>query len=121
MTTILTNSEYENLIMDLSGDATLGGDVTIDGGNVLTFTQGNIITTEAYKVIIESGASISRTSGHVRGNLQKEIDLAEAKEGGLSLERLWDMKKATFFYERYLTDQDQRKLEHSKKLLEKKL
>jgi hypothetical protein len=62
---------YNNLIINQSsGSASLGGSITVNG--VLTLTNGGI-TTGSNKVIIAAGGSVSRTSGHIIGNLQKNV------------------------------------------------
>lgn len=59
-----------NITLNGAGGITLGSDLTI--GGTLTFTSGKI-TTEANKVILTSAGSVSRTSGYVVGNLQKNV------------------------------------------------
>jgi Secretion system C-terminal sorting domain/Fibronectin type III domain len=59
---------FSNLTINNSNGVTLLGDLTING--TLTLNSGNI-TTSSYKVITASGASISRSSGHIAGNLQR--------------------------------------------------
>ncbi|TLY27280.1 MAG: hypothetical protein E6K56_11660, partial [Ignavibacteria bacterium] len=62
---------YGNLkINNSNGVALPSGDATVNG--LLTFTNGNI-TTGSNKIIIPSSGSVSRTSGHVAGNLQKNV------------------------------------------------
>ena len=61
-----------NLEINNSNGVSIGTNITIT--NLLTLTSGNI-STGSYKVIIATGASISRTSGHIIGNLQKNIPL----------------------------------------------
>ena len=63
---------YNNLIINQSsGSASLSlGDVTVNG--VLTLTNGNV-NTGSNTVIISSSGSVSRTSGHIIGNLQKYV------------------------------------------------
>ena len=61
---------YTNVIMNDANGAALANDLTING--TLTFTAG-IITTSSNKVVIAAGGSVTRTSGHVNGNLQKNI------------------------------------------------
>jgi hypothetical protein len=62
---------YNNLIINQSsGSATLGGSITVNG--VLTLTNGNV-NTGSNTVIIPASGSVSRTSGHIIGNLQKNV------------------------------------------------
>jgi hypothetical protein len=68
--TILPSVSLNNLTINRGSGISLGGDVTIDG--VLTFTSGNIVT-GGNQVIITSCGAVTRTSGHVVGNLQKPV------------------------------------------------
>jgi hypothetical protein len=63
---------YNNLTINNSSGVTLGGNVTV--GGALTFTSGNI-TTGANSIYINAAGTVSRTSGHVVGNLKKNIVL----------------------------------------------
>ena len=58
-------------IADASG-ITLGNDVTVNG--TLTLTSGNV-TTGARVLYVAAGGTVSRTSGHVVGNLKKAVAL----------------------------------------------
>ena len=49
---------------------TIAADITINAA--LTFTAGNIIT-NSYNVIMGNSGTVSRTSGHVVGNLRKNV------------------------------------------------
>jgi hypothetical protein len=61
---------YTNLQLNDANGATLSSNLTING--TLTFTTGTI-TTSSYTVSISSTGTVSRTTGHVVGNLQKYI------------------------------------------------
>ncbi|MGH3053633.1 MAG: beta strand repeat-containing protein, partial [Gaiellaceae bacterium] len=65
-----TATSFNHLTINNSSGVTLSVNPTING--VLTFTSGNI-TTSSNKVIVSSTGSVSRTSGHVVGNLQKNV------------------------------------------------
>jgi hypothetical protein len=65
---IVSALTYGNLKINNSSGVTLAGTVTV--GGTLTFTKGNITTGSSYTVAIASGGSVSRTSGHVVGNLR---------------------------------------------------
>src|SRR6266849_8218879 len=68
---ISTTGAFNNLTINKSsGAVTAVTDVTVDG--VLTFTSGNIVT-GSQTVIIGPTGSVSHTSGHVVGNLQKPV------------------------------------------------
>ncbi|HLA69080.1 MAG TPA: hypothetical protein VJN65_05205, partial [Bacteroidota bacterium] len=61
---------YYGLTVNNANGLTLEGNVTIT--NALTLTNGNV-TTGANVVIMSSTGSVSRTSGHVVGNLRKFV------------------------------------------------
>jgi len=61
---------FGGLKINNSSEVTLSGNVTVSG--TLTLSSGNI-TTSANKVIISSTGTVSRTSGHIVGNLQKNV------------------------------------------------
>ena len=67
----------------------LSNNLNING--VLTFTNGIITTSSADTVIIASAGSVSRTSGHVNGNLQKYFP------AGSNVLRLFEIGDATTF------------------------
>ena len=48
-----------------------GGDLTVHGA--LALDGGRITTTATTKVVLPAGASLTRTSGYVTGNLQKHV------------------------------------------------
>ncbi len=61
---------FGGLKINNASGVTLSGDVTVNG--TLTLSSGNI-STSTNKVIISSSGTVSRTSGHVIGNLQKNV------------------------------------------------
>ena len=61
---------FGGLKINNSSGVTLSGNATVNG--TLTLASGNI-TTSSNKVIISSTGIVSRTSGHVVGNLQKNV------------------------------------------------
>ncbi|MBM2824991.1 MAG: hypothetical protein HW402_655 [Dehalococcoidales bacterium] len=69
--TISGATTFYNLTINNSSGVSISNNETIS--NTLTFTSGNIATSGS-NVIIASGGTVSRTSGHVVGNLQKAID-----------------------------------------------
>jgi len=68
--TLNADEAFKNVTINTSSTVTLGANASVDG--TLTFTSGTI-TTGSNKVIINSSGSISQTSGHVIGNLQKYV------------------------------------------------
>ncbi|MBM4166669.1 MAG: T9SS type A sorting domain-containing protein [Ignavibacteria bacterium] len=67
---------FKNVELNDANGASLGDNMKISG--TLTFTNGIITTTSAPKVILTSSGSISRTNGHVNGNLQKTFSTGNA-------------------------------------------
>ena len=61
---------FGGLKINNSSGVTLSGSVTVNG--TLTLSSGNI-TTAANNVIVSSTGTVSRTSGYVVGNLQKNV------------------------------------------------
>ena len=61
---------FGSLKINNSSGVTLSGSITVNG--ILTLASGNIITT-SNTVMIGSTGIVSRTAGHVVGNLQKNI------------------------------------------------
>lgn len=69
--TVSTTGAFNSITVNkASGGLSLGTNVTVNG--VLTLTSGNIVT-NSFSVILPSAASVSRTSGHIVGNLQKNV------------------------------------------------
>lgn len=68
--TTLPTVTANNFTMNRAAGISISGNLSVCG--TLTFTQG-IITTDANNVYIQTGGSVSRTSGHVNGNLKKYI------------------------------------------------
>ena len=68
-----TNSTtFNSLTINNSNGVSLNSvDATV--GATLTFTSGNVVTGAANTLIIPSGGSVARTSGHVVGKLKKNI------------------------------------------------
>ena len=66
----IPSTTFYNLTLNNSNAFTINNNVIING--TLNFTSGNIVT-GANTVIIGSGGSISRSTGHVVGNLQKYV------------------------------------------------
>lgn len=61
---------FNNATVNNAAGVTLDGTMTVNGA--LTLTSGNI-TTGASRVIIASGGTVSRTSGHVVGTLERGV------------------------------------------------
>lgn len=70
-TQVMTGSAttFTNLTIN-NTSVTIPADITINSS--LTFTTGNIIT-NAYNVLMATIATVTRTSGHVVGNLRKNV------------------------------------------------
>ncbi|MBM4166181.1 MAG: T9SS type A sorting domain-containing protein [Ignavibacteria bacterium] len=64
------NGSFTNLELNDANGATFSSDVTVNG--TMTMMNGNI-TTNANKLVMSSSGNLSRTSGHIIGNLQKNI------------------------------------------------
>jgi len=67
-----TATSFNNVTLNNSNGLTLGGSVNATVNGVLNFTSG-VITTGNNTIIIPASGSVSRSSGHVFGNLQKTI------------------------------------------------
>jgi hypothetical protein len=70
-------TSFNSLTVNNANGILLNSSVNTTIGNVLTFTNG-VISTGSNKVVISSTGSVSRTSGHVFGNLQKNIGTGSA-------------------------------------------
>jgi hypothetical protein len=68
--TTLPGLTVNNLTINRPNGIFIGGDMTVCG--TLTFTTGHIRTND-FVVIINSTGTVSRTSGHVIGNLRKNV------------------------------------------------
>lgn len=66
-----TNTTFVNLTINNGNGVTLNG-VSTQATSTLTFTLGNI-TTGTNSIYVPTGGTITRTSGHVVGNLQRDI------------------------------------------------
>ncbi len=82
------STTFKGLTMNNSSGVTLSGSVNASVDGVLTLTSG-VISTGANKLIITSNGSVSRTSGHVFGNLQKNI------RAGSSITRTFELGDAS--------------------------
>jgi hypothetical protein len=69
----MSGSTFYNLTINNASGVSLLTDETVS--NTLTLSNGNV-STGANKMIIASGGAVSRTSGHVVGNLQKHFAAA---------------------------------------------
>jgi hypothetical protein len=65
-------TQLNNLTINNAAGVTLSGSVTVSG--TLTLTSGNI-NAGSYTLTIGASGSVSRTSGHVVGKLQKSVSL----------------------------------------------
>jgi hypothetical protein len=71
--TVGSTGDFNNLVVNKpSGSCNLRTNIAVDG--TLIFTLGNLVTSSD-TVIIGASGSVLRTSGHVFGNLQKQIPL----------------------------------------------
>ncbi|PYS84066.1 MAG: hypothetical protein DMF70_05825 [Acidobacteria bacterium] len=75
--TITINSANQTIVINNPNGINLSRDLTLDLGT-LTLTSGNV-TTGANTLIIGSGETVNRTSGHVIGNLRKTYAAAATK------------------------------------------
>ncbi|MFA6472943.1 MAG: T9SS type A sorting domain-containing protein, partial [Candidatus Latescibacterota bacterium] len=64
------STTFYNLTLNNSSGFTINNNITVD--HTLTLTSGNL-TTNAYILTISSTGTVSRTSGHIVGNLQKNV------------------------------------------------
>jgi hypothetical protein len=70
LTVLNSAQDYGHLTVSGSGTKTLAGNVNV--GGTLTFTSANI-TTGSYTLYVKAGGTVSRVSGHVIGNLKKNV------------------------------------------------
>ncbi|MBM4165338.1 MAG: T9SS type A sorting domain-containing protein [Ignavibacteria bacterium] len=71
------NGPFTNLHVNDTNGVLAASDITVNG--TLTLSNGNI-TTNTNKVIINSTGSVSHTSGHVIGNLEKAISAGNSSK-----------------------------------------
>ena len=81
------STSFQSLEINNSAGVTISINATVTGS--LIFTSG-ILTTGSYAVIVPTTGSISRTSGHVNGNLQMAFD-------GSHLGRKFEIGNATVY------------------------
>jgi len=75
--TLTINDADQTININNANGVTLGSNVIFNAGT-LQFTSGNL-TTNANQLVINSGANVNRTSGHVIGNLNKQFTVNGSK------------------------------------------
>jgi len=89
-----TGFTYNNLTLNNSGGLTISGNTTVNAA--LTLSAG-ALTTGAFTVIIPSAGAVTRTSGFVSGNLQKNVAT------GASVSRYFEVGTGSTFAPVYVT------------------